>query len=183
MINLLPPEEKEKFLLEKKKRIIIILWALVLFFLVCLILILFSIKIYLRSQVESQRAFLIEAEKEFEQSEIQDLRKKISSVNLTLTKLNSFYQQKIYFSQILEKISQTLPSEAYLNNLSAVFSSDEEKGNVRVSLSGFVSTRETLFEFKKSLEKESNFKEISFPPANWVEPTDINFFTSFKVNI
>lgn len=183
MINLLPPVEKEKLALEKKKRIIIILWALVLFFLVCLILILFSIKIYLRSQVESQKAFLIEAEKEFEQSEIQDFREKVSSVNLTLTKLYSFYQQKIYFSQILEKISQALPSEAYLTNLSAVFCPDGEKGNVRVSLSGFVSTRETLFEFKKNLEKESNFKEISFPPANWVEPTDINFFINFKINI
>jgi len=182
MINLLPPVEKGKLLLERKKRIIIILWALVLFFLVCLILILFSIKIYLRNQVESQKTFLVEAEKEFEQSEIQDLRKRISSVNLTLTKLNSFYQQKIYLSQILEKISQTLPSEAYLTNLSAVFSSDEEEGNVRVSLSGFVSTRETLFEFKKNLEKESNFKEISFPPANWVAPFDINFFVTFKVS-
>jgi len=183
MINLLPPEEKEKFLLEKKKRIIIILWVLVLFFLVCLILILFSIKIYFQSQVESQRTLLTEAEREFEQSDVQGLRGKISSVNLTLTKLNSFYQQKIYFFQILEKISQTLPSEAYLTNLSIVFSSDEEKDSMRVSLSGFVAIRETLFEFKENLGKENNFKEISFPPANWVEPTDINFFTSFNINI
>ena len=180
MINLLPPVEKEELLLEKKKRITIILWLLVLFFLLCLILILFSVKIYLQIQAESQKTLLDEAREEFGQSEIQDFREEINSVNLTLTKLNSFYQQKTYFSKILERISGILPQGIYLTNFSAVFGA--EKGEyIEVSLSGLSPTADSLFEFKGNLEKESDFEDIYFPPSNWVKLIDINFLATFKI--
>lgn len=181
MINLLPPREKEILLMEKKKRMVIILWALVLFFLICLILILFSIKIYLQTQVESQKILLLEARKEFEQSEFQNLQEGIKSANFTLGKLNSFYQEKIYFSEILERISKTLPAELYLTDLSAVFSPAEETG-VNISLSGFAPTVETLLEFSKNLEKEKGFKDIHFPSEVWFEPFDIDFFVTFRID-
>lgn len=181
MINLLPPEEKEELLSEKKKRIVMIFWVLVLFFLFCFILILFSVRIYFQSQAESQKALLLEAEKEFGQSEFQELREKINSINLSLTKLDSFYQQETYFSEVLEKVSKTLPQYAFFTNISVVPSAEEEF-DIKVSLSGFVPTRGALFEFKKNLEKESNFQEIYFPPANWVKPTDIDFFITFKID-
>jgi len=174
MINLLPSIEKEKILLEKNKRIVIILWVLVLFFLTCSILILFSIKTYIQAQVKSQQYLLTEAKKEKSQSEVENLQEEINSINSNLTKLDSFYQNGIYLSGILEKISKTLPQKLYLTNLSIVFPS--------VSLFGFAPTTETLFEFKENLEKEPSFKEISFPPANWVDITDIDFFIIFKID-
>jgi len=174
MINLLPPVEKRKLLLEKNKRIVIILWVLVLFFLTCLTLILFSIKTYIQTQVKSQQYFLTETKKEKNQSEIENLQEEINSINSSLTKLSSFYQNGIYLSGILEKISKTLPKELYLTNLSIVFP--------HVSLFGFVPTTETLFEFKENLGKEPSFKEISFPPANWVDLTDIDFSVTFVID-
>ncbi len=174
MINLLPPVEKRKFSSEKNKRIATILWLLVLFFLTCSILILFSIKTYIQTQVKSQQYLLAEIKKEKNQSEIENLQEEINSINLSLMELNSFYQNGIYLSDILEKVSNTLPKELYLNNLSIVFPS--------VSLSGFAPTTETLFEFKENLEKEPGFKEISFPPANWVNLTDIDFSVTFIIN-
>lgn len=174
MINLLPLIEKEKLLLEKNRRIIIILWLLLLFFLTCSVLILFSIRTYIQAQVKSQEYLLAETKKEQNQSEIENLKKEINSINSSLTKLNSFYQNGIYLSDILEKISKTLPKELYLTNLSLVFPS--------VSLSGFAPTTETLFEFKENLEKESGFKEVSFPPANWVDLTDIDFSVTFIID-
>ena len=183
MINLLPLEDKEKLLSERKKRITIILWLLFLFFLFCLALVLFSISIYLQSQTEYQKKVLIGGEKEFEQSEIQKLREKINSINSIVTKLIPFYLQKFYFSKILEKISEVLPQEAYLTNLSTTFSvSKEEKPKVKISLSGFIPTRESLLKFKKNLEEKSSFEKIYFPPSNWVKPTDINFFASFEIS-
>jgi len=173
MINLLSPIEKEKLLLEKKKRIVIILWILVLFFLTCSILILFSIKTYIQAQVKSQQYLLTEAKKEKNQSEIENLQEEINSINSRLTKLSSFYQDEIYLSDILEKISKTLPKELYLTNLSIIFPF--------VSLSGFAPTTETLFEFKENLGKEPSFKEVCFPPANWVDLTDINFSVTFII--
>jgi len=183
MINLLPSKEKEKLLLERKKRIVVILWFLVLFFLFCLILISFLIKIYLQVQVESQKTLLLELEKEFGQSEIRELRKQISSINSTLTKLDSFYQKKIYFSEILEKVSQVLPQEVRPTNLSTVFSLDEEgeKGSVKISLSGFAPTRESLLEFKKNLDQQSDFRDVYFSPENWVKSIDIDFFVTFVI--
>lgn len=174
MINLLSPKEKQKLLSERNKKIVTILWVLILFFLTCLILILFSLKIYIQSQVKSQQYLLTETKKEKNQSEIENLQGEINSINSNLTKLNSFYQNGIYLSDILEKISQNLPKELYLTNLSIVFPS--------VSLSGFAPTTETLFEFKENLEKEPGFKEVSFPPANWVDLTDIDFSLTFIID-
>lgn len=180
MINLLPPEEKEGLLLEKKKRIAMILWVLLLLFFVCLIIILFSIRVYLKDQIEIQKSLLLKSEKNLGESDSRGLQEKIDSANLVLTKLTSFYREKIYLVEFLEKISETLPQEAYLTNLLATFSDTEEEVGFEVSLSGFVPTREKLFEFKKNLEKGDIFKEIYFPPANWVKPTDINFLVTLK---
>lgn len=179
MINLLPPEEKEKLFLEKKKRMVSILWFLVLFFIVCLILILLSIRIYLRAQVKAQEAFLSEIKQESGRTEIKEFQERVNLINSELTKLNSFYQKKIYFSEIIEKISKTLPQETYLTNLSVIFSPAKK---IKVSLSGFSPTREILFEFLKNLEKEQDFKEVSFPPANWVKAKDIDFFITFEIS-
>lgn len=174
MINLLPTVEKEKLLLERNRRIVTILWLLLLFFLTCLILILFSIKIYIQAQVKSQQYLLTEVKKEENQSEIEDLKEEINSINSSLTKLNSFYQNEIYLSDILEKISKTLPGELHLTNLSVIFPS--------VSLSGFAPTTETLFEFKENLEKEPGFKDVFFPTASWVDLVDIDFSVTFIVD-
>lgn len=181
MINLLPPVEKEELLSEKKKKITIILWLLVLFFLLCLILTLFSVKIYLQIQAESQKTLLDESREEFGQSGIQDFREEINSINLTLTKLDSFYQQKTYFSEILGRISGILPQGIYLTNFSAVFTTEKEE-NIEISLSGFSPTADSLFEFKGNLEKENDFKDIYFPPSNWVKLIDINFLVTFKIS-
>lgn len=186
MINLLSPKEKQVLLLEKKKRLATILWFLIFFFLVCLILVLFSLKIYLQNQVKFQKTLLLESEREYEQSGIQDLREKINSANLFLTKINSFYQKKIYFSKILEKISKTPPRGLYFTSLSIVFcppekETEKEKSTLKISLSGFSPTREILFDFKKKLEKEENFKEVDFPRVSWVKPTNIDFSITFEI--
>jgi len=182
MINLLPPLEKDKTLLESKRRLIIIFWTLVLFSIFCFILVLLSIKFYIQGQVDSQRIVFNTAEIEFEKSGAQSLHKEINSVNLKLDKLNDFYQNKVYITEILEKISTTLPQGLHLNDLSSsAFSIDGESG-FKVSLSGFASNREVLFDFKKNLEKDKSFKQVYFPPINWVKPVDIDFVVTFKVD-
>lgn len=178
MINLLPPEEKTSLSLEEKKRLIIIIWLLFLFFILCWAFILFSIKFYLQGQVEYQEIILEETEKRIGQSEVQDLWEKFDSFNSQLVQLNSFYQQKVYFSEALEKISEILPPEAYLTNISVT---KKETELLQVSLSGFIPTREDLFKFKKNLEKEETIQEVSFPSSNWLEPVDIDFFVTFDL--
>ena len=186
MINLLPPEEKQSILLEKKKRSIIILWFFFLFFLCCFILVLSSVRFHVRGEFESQKIILEEIKKNSEQSEIRKLQKEIDLINSVLVQLKHFYENKTYLTEILEKISNTLPEKTYLTNFSVISidkdQEDKEKTNFNVSLSGFSANREILFDFKKNLEKNENFEEIYFPATNWTKPSDIDFFVTFKIN-
>jgi len=173
MINLLPPEEKENLLREESWNLVLILGTLFLIFLICLALILFSVKIFISGQLEAQKILLLQEEKKFEESQIQSLEEKITVSNQTLSKLNSFYQSQTNLTEILEKISETLPPETYLTTLNLNLA--------QISLSGFSPTREILLEFKKNLEKEQTFGEIYFPPSNWVKPTDIDFIVTLRI--
>jgi Tfp pilus assembly protein PilN len=181
MINLLPPEEKKKLLLEKKKKIVTIFWLLILFFIFCSILFLFLAKIYLRSELKSEKAVLEMANKGVEQSEIQDVRQRVKLANLNFKKLNSFYHQKIYFSDILENISKIIPQEIFLKGISINSSVNKKKKLItEISISGFSPTREILFNFREKLQNDNYFKEVYFSPSNWIKSTDINFFITFK---
>lgn len=181
MINLLPPQYKQELLLEETKRLVIILEVVILASLVSLVLILFSIKTYLNGEVDFQKIILSQAEKEFGQSGFQNIQEKINLLNLTFSKLDSFYQEKFYFTEILEKVSKTLLPGTYLTTLSFSPSLAEEDFRFRISLSGFAKTREILLEFKEKLEAEEDFKEVYFPASNWVKPTDINFNLTFVI--
>ncbi|MFC1663786.1 hypothetical protein ACFL0A_01535 [Patescibacteria group bacterium] len=180
MINLLPPQEKKELLEEENYRLVLVLGVLILFFLISLALVLFSIKIYISGQVEVQKIIFSEADREFRQSEIQNFQEKINSTNLTFSKLNSFYQEKFYFTETLVRISKTLPVGTYLTNFSFTpLATKELRG--QVSLTGFCPNREVLFELKENLENEKDFQEIYFPPENWVKSANIDFGVSFKI--
>jgi len=171
MINFLPPKEKKVLLEEKCYKLIFILNLLLLSFLISLSLILFSIKIYIQGDIQFQN-ILIDSEKE-EFSQFKDFKKKIISLNQEFLNLNSFYQNQIYLTTLLEKISVILPSEMYLTNFSY------QKENSKINLRGFSPTREILLEFKNNLKKEKEFEEVYFPPSNWVKAKDINFSATF----
>lgn len=186
MINLLPPQQKEELLEEGKYNLVLILGILFLIFLISLILILFSIKIFISGEVEVQRILLSAEEKRFKESQIQNLEEKINTSNQTLSKLNLFYQNQLNLTEILEKISAALPLEAYLttfslNPISTPAGGETQKYLAQVSLGGFSPTREILLGLKEALEKEELFGEIYFPPSNWVKPTDIDFSVTLRI--
>lgn len=178
MINLLPEREKEELLIERSRRLLFILEILFLLFLICFSLILFSIRIHIDGEFESQRILVDSEEKEFQFSEYQKLETEVQFLNRNLTNIKSFYQTQPDITGILEKINETLPAELYLNQLSL---RRLLSGEYEVSIAGFSPEREGLFKFKKNLESENQFKEIYFPPVNWTEPTDIDFNLTFKV--
>jgi len=175
MINLLPSQEKEILIQEEKYKLALILGTLFLIFLICLILILLSIKIYFSGQLNVQEILLSQKEESFRKSPSQKLEEKIISFNRTFSELNSFYSKQLSLIEILEKISQSLPYGAYLIN----FNFDSETG--QISLSGFSPSREILLGLKENLEKEESFQEIYFSPSNWVKSNDIDFTVNFDI--
>jgi hypothetical protein len=178
MINLLPPKEKEIIKSEKIRKIIIILWVLFFSFLLCFSLVLYSVKTYLASQAVVQEQGLINIRGESEIKKVEDFNKEVESANKTMTELSSFFKNKIYFFELVENISSTIPFGIYLSNLSANLS---DSGEIKVSLVGFSPTRDLLLNFKENLEKESHLSDIFMPPSNWTKPLNINFSISFSI--
>jgi Tfp pilus assembly protein PilN len=177
MINLLPPEQKEENLFRERLNLILILGTLFLSFLISLSLILFSIKISIWGNLKVQELFIEAKEKEISLS--QDLEEKIKNSNQSLSNLDYFYQNQLEITEILEKIAEILPPEAYLTSFNLNPLTQKEEGRVQISLSGFCPKREILLSFRESLEKEEGFSKIYFPPENWVSPSNINFSTAF----
>lgn len=175
MINLLPSQYQKESDREENWRIVMILGTLLLLFLISLVLILFSIKIYLQGQIESQKILVGLEERIVKDLEGQILLEKIRSVNQDLAKLSSFYQKEIRPSEILEKISQTLSPSMYLTSFFW------QRAISQITLSGLAPTREILFQFKKNLEAKKEFTEIFFPPHNWIKGFDIDFNVNFKL--
>jgi hypothetical protein len=180
MINLLPPEEKQKLFLEKKKKLAIILGTVILVSLICLTLILLSIKFYILAETDEQRNMLKQAIQEKQTSDFINLSSIIQKYNGTLDQLDSFYKKEIYFSQTLEIITDVpSPKGLYLTNFS--FSRDKS-GVVQASVSGISNTREDLLLFKKNIEEDKKIKNPYFSPGSWINQKNVNFSLTFEIN-
>ena len=183
MINLLPPQEKKNLQEEERLKLILILGILLLAVLISFSLILFTIKIIISSQVESQKKILKQDENEFQKSQLKEFQKIIIDSNQTISKLESFYGGQFEFSSILGEISNTLPQGTYLTNVSLNVQTDKNIKELLIcNLSGFSPNRDILLQLRDNLEKETNFKEVYFPPSNWIAPSSINFSVSFKIS-
>lgn len=175
MINLLPQKEKEALLQEENWKLVLIFEILILIFLLFLSLAFFSVKIYISGRLDEQKILKEMEGKGAKTFETQDFQKKITAASQNLSKLDSFYQSQINLTEILEKISETLPPGIYLTGLSY------QKDASQIGLSGFAKLRETLFEFKKNLEEEKYFHDVYFPPSSWVKSKEVDFNATLKV--
>jgi len=181
MINLLPSSEKKIILFEKKKKIVIILYFYLFLFIFLSGLFLICFDFYLRFQIKKETLLLEEKQKTSYQLKVKNLKKEIIEANKFLTWIENYYQEKIYPSQVFEKLSEILPKEIYLTSFSFNQLKEEEKEVLKISLSGYSPTRESLFELKKRLEGVEIFENVNFPVSAWVKAKDINFSVSFNL--
>jgi len=173
MINLLPPSQKIVILKEKKIKIVLIFEIFFLIFLICFILILLSIKIYIQSQVNTLETFLSLEEKDQKTKDIKDLQVKLDFNNKNLIKINNFFKNQKNTVEILDNIFKKIPPEIIITSFSF------KKDDFSVSLTGFAAKRDDLLKLKKNLEEE--FNTVAFPPSVWINPLNVNFSVSFKV--
>ncbi len=181
MINLLPAEEKQKLILEIKKRLVINWGIIVLVFLVCLILVLFSIKFYILSEADYQTGALQQAQKENQTQEFITTNETIQSYNKILTQLDSFYKKEIYFNQVLKIISE-VQSPKDLRLASFALNRDNDGGGVRVTVFGVSGTRDSLLIFRQNVEGRQEIKNPYFSPESWISPDNVNFSLTFEVS-
>lgn len=179
MINLLPPAEKQKLFLKETEKIITIWGIVIAVFLVCLTLILLSIKFYILSETDYHKNILNQNIKNNQTAEFVSLSDTIKKYNTILSKLNFFYEKEIYLNQVINTITSIeKPTGIFLENYSFI---REKDGSVQARVSGFSDTRENLLIFKKNIEENKYIKNPSFSTESWINPKNIEFLFTFKV--
>lgn len=180
MINLLPPTAKRELKEEENWKLYLTLGFLILIFLISFSLILFSVRNFISGETESQKILLERGEEDFNNKQRQLLQNNLLNFNNVFVKIDTFYEEQLSLANVLNKISELVPLEIYFTNLS-ISKSEGTIEEINCNISGFSPGRDALLEFKEKLEAEENFKEINFPPSNWVKPTDISFTINFKI--
>ena len=174
MINLLPLQEKKEMMARKKLRLALIFEIGLLLFLISGSLALFSVKAYLGGEIGSEKINLSQRQEEVNQETISGFEKDIEELNQKLKRVASFYENQISLAKVLEQIYESLSPGAYLTSFSSSYGS-------KINVAGFIPIREELLVLKKNLEKIKEFKEIDFPPVNWVSAKDVEFYFSFEI--
>jgi Tfp pilus assembly protein PilN len=175
MISLLPTEQKNELIQERRLKILLNLGYLLLFFSIFLGVLLFSIKVYLAAEIQEQKFLLSSVELSMNNPKYKDLQEKILDSNKLILQLNNFYTNEIYITDILEKISNILPSGVNLTSFSY------QKDINQIVLQGKANTRDNFMFFKKSLESQKEVKDLSSPVSNLLKNTDIDFYFSFSL--
>jgi len=175
MINLLPPQQKEEFLQERKTKAVLILCSLLLIFLLLIAIFFSLVKIYLAAEIQEQRYLLQSADRLISDPKYAEFEKEINKANESIMLLNNFYAGQADIVQILEKVSDALPTGVSLTNFSY------EKSNSQIIIQGKVGTRDNLLIFKKSLEEMKEVGNFYSPVSNLIKSSDIDFYFSFNL--
>lgn len=181
MINLLPSQYKKEIELEDTFRLLAILGVSFFVFFLSLVLMLFSLRIYFASQIETQ-GILIESFKE--KSGLQGkILHEIKRLNGVLSSVDQFHQNQVLPSEIFVRLSSYMPQEVYLTAFSLVPPAPpKKKGEVvgyraAVTIRGYAPNRETLLKFKEGLDQDPLFQNVQFPLSNFTNPD------SFSANL
>lgn len=180
MINLLPKIQKEELEREEKIKIIFILGIVFFSVLLSFNLALFTLKIISSNKLEVQDIVFQQRERELEIYKIKDREKEIKKYNSLFSNLLDFYQNQIDVTEILEKIAEKIPENAYLKTIKFKPLTDKDF-IAEIFLTGFSPDRETLIKIKENVENEKSFAELNFPVSNWASQQNIDFSLSFKV--
>lgn len=173
-MNLLPKNKKQELSLRKLNRQIIILGCFavsaIIGILICLNLIYLSL--YISQQQTSQNNALFNQAQELE-TQVEDLNQELTGfINQRLAFINKINQEKIYWAQILEKLSRIIPKNIKLTSLET---SD------KIQIAGTAKTRDDVLLLQKALEQEKQFIELESPLSNFVKQSNVDFYFAFKI--
>jgi len=177
MINLLPPQEKKDILGRRKLKLVLLFEIGILLFLVSLLCTLFFVVIYLSGELETEKLLMAEKSALINLQAFSDSQNRVKVLNREFLDLTSFYKGKPKLTELFERIYARLPEHSYLKNISFV----TEAERVKVSLSGFMPTAESLLVFKREMERDKDLLGVTFPAADWTSSKDIDFTLSFEL--
>ncbi len=179
MINLLPPSLKQKLALEHQKNVVMILGFTILVPLICLTLLLLSIKTYISAEVNSQKIASEQAQKISQTPEFVKFGETIKNGNALLLQLKSFYKRQIYISNALHLISGiNRPENLYFTSLDL---HQTQSLAFKVTIAGFSQSREDLLVFQKNIQQKKEIENLVFSPESWINPSRTPFYLTFEI--
>ena len=182
MINLLPPKEKEELLLQKNRNLTVVLGSMAIIVLICLTLVLLSLKFYILQNISSQKSAIEDVKRQYQTADFMSLKDSIQEYDSKLTKIDNFYKKQTKFSDALKTIAQIQrPDGVTFGNI--VLEKSDTAGKVKVSIYGQSTIRDGLVLFKDNLGKENSVSNLNIPADNWIKPTNISFNLTFDVGI
>ncbi|MEK7664504.1 MAG: hypothetical protein AAB340_03675 [Patescibacteria group bacterium] len=181
MINLLPQKEKQELLFQKNRNLVIVLGSTAIIFLICLALVLLSIKFYILQIISNEKAILKDAEEKYQTPNSLLFLDSLKKNNADLSIMDSFYKKKAYLSDDLKTILQTQrPDGITFNSISLGQTGSDNR--VKISILGTSATRDELLSFKDNITSQASVKNIYLPPENLVKPTNISFNLNFEIH-
>lgn len=214
--NLIPPEEKKK--LETTKNVLLIGGILKFIALLligfCIVLFftnfsIFGINFSLQKLINSQKTDLEETKKDPIMKQVLSLDESIKSANATIGRVYSVQKNFIYFSPIVERIVEIIPSQGvYITELSiekktitpaaqptATATSTTTPTSTgtttetvqpaqsfwEITLSGHAATREQVLLIESALKNDPLFSNVPSPLQNIIKPTEIDFSFTFRL--
>ncbi len=172
MINLLPPYWQKKLEEEELFKIVATMGMFFALAAAVFVLMLVLVRIYCLVELEGARVAAEEKQKEIGIMDIATTENEITSKNRFIAGVSDFYAGQILVTEMVELVAKALPEGTSLSELSLA-------GNT-VHLGGYSPDRNSLVALKSNLEKEASFKEIVFPPENWLMAQDIYFSINLK---
>lgn len=189
MINLIP--EQEKAFIEEIKKSKARNLILMFLFIFLLSIFLFSLIFYFYFLGEKEKTEIeyksIESEiVHLEQSQLIKERNRIEKQVFVFEEKLS--DKKFFYSKILDPLSKLIPKNIYFKELSIsspkVLSNKKiiSKENIlSVRIGGYSPDRQSLLRLKEALESADWIINFDFPPSNWINDRDINFYLNFEI--
>ena len=172
MINLLPEKQKKRVERERAYLLITFLMVYLIIFLFAFSGTLYGLSIFTAETLEEERAIL--KEKEDLYFEILEKDRLVEEVNEIAPRFDAFYREQISLTELVKKISASLPEEAHVTGFRLASRDGEDK---LITLEGYAGNWEDLLFIEDRLEE--SFSDVSFSPGVWAQVSDINFTVTF----
>ena len=166
-INLIPPQLKKEKRLGKNLNLVFIGLSVVFLMLIITTGTIYSADFLVKKDLKDIENKV--NEQIFTLSKYKDIEENVEIVNSKLEKIDSKYNDRILWSNILTELTNTTPENLQIKTLSV--SSD----NGNIALTGYAETRRDIAKLKEKMESSKYFKNVTFTTS--VHKSDTNNFS------
>lgn len=182
MINLLPQTEKRGLLYQKNRNLVIVLGSVSTIFLLCLSLVLLSLKFYILQEIKHEEIILKDTEERYQTKDFQSLLDFVKKFNSYLYKVEGFYKRQVYLSDALKTILDVQrPNSITFDNIILNYLKEERK--IKASIYGLSINRDELISFKERVEVQAKISNVYLPPEHLVQAENVRFYMTFDIKL